>query len=112
MVPFGSCPYVQQWNLTVAQQIASRTVIEVGYAGSKGTLAHVFRQFEPAFSVVLQPGGISPDLPPQSVLWQTRWISGTRNYSRLAYHPVPCNARAWDKRTEAGCALGTPCQLR
>lgn len=36
-LPYGSYPYVQQWNLAVQQQVAPKTVIEVGYAGSKGT---------------------------------------------------------------------------
>ncbi|MGE5110969.1 MAG: hypothetical protein ACM3JB_08950 [Acidobacteriaceae bacterium] len=36
-IPYGSYPYVQQWNLNVEHQIAHKTVIEVGYAGSKGS---------------------------------------------------------------------------
>jgi Carboxypeptidase regulatory-like domain len=36
-LPYGPYPYAQQWNLNVGQQIAAKTVLEIGYAGSKGT---------------------------------------------------------------------------
>jgi hypothetical protein len=37
MDPRMRTPYVQQWNLTYQTQVASDTVLEVGYLGTKGT---------------------------------------------------------------------------
>jgi hypothetical protein len=36
-LPNEAYPYAQQWNLNVEQQFGSKTVLEVGYGGSKGT---------------------------------------------------------------------------
>lgn len=36
-------PYVQQWNLTVQHELGRNSVLEVAYAGSKGTRLYEFR---------------------------------------------------------------------
>jgi Carboxypeptidase regulatory-like domain/TonB dependent receptor-like, beta-barrel len=36
-VPDQPAPYAQQWNLAIERQFPGNTVLEVGYAGSKGT---------------------------------------------------------------------------
>jgi len=43
-LPNESYPYAQQWNLNVEQQFDSKTVLEVGYGGSKGTHLPVYQR--------------------------------------------------------------------
>ena len=38
---YGLSPYIQQWNLNVQREIAKRTVLDIGYIGSKGTRLRV-----------------------------------------------------------------------
>ncbi len=42
--PLAAPPYVQQWNLNLEQQFGPKTVLEIGYAGSKGTHLPLFQQ--------------------------------------------------------------------
>jgi len=37
VLPNESYPYAQQWNLNVEQQFGNKTVVKIGYGGSKGT---------------------------------------------------------------------------
>lgn len=36
-VPFQKYPYIQQWNLEVSRQLRGNWLVDIGYAGSKGT---------------------------------------------------------------------------
>jgi len=58
--PHWHTPYMQQWSLDVQRQLTSKTLVTVGYYGSKGT--HLIGGFElndlpPGFAIGLGPTG-------------------------------------------------------
>ncbi len=57
-------PYVQQWNVSVQQQLPTNTVLTVAYAGSKGTHLTDQRDFNQIPSL---PASLNPYLPGQVI---------------------------------------------
>ena len=43
-IPYATDPYVQQWNLNLEQQFGPKTIVEIGYAGSRGTHLPLYLQ--------------------------------------------------------------------
>lgn len=71
-------PYYSQWNLGVEQQLTSKMVLHLNYAGSKGT--HLPITYRPND---LQPRYLVP--------WAIR-VAGSRHTFRLPCR-IPCTAR-------------------
>jgi hypothetical protein len=53
-------PYIQAWNLSIQRQLPGQVVVEVAYAGTKGTRLH--RQMALNLAEPLGPSAVVPDL--------------------------------------------------
>jgi hypothetical protein len=89
--PEWNTPYMQHWSLDVQRQVAKRTLVSVGYYGSKGT--HLIGSFE---MNLVQPGRAL----------NTQCASGTAYFSQLpAPTLVPCQAANTPFYSSAGAAI-------
>ena len=85
-------PMVQQYNLTVQQQVGSSWGLEIGYVGSRGTHMPIFMEVNPTIAVLSPTPAIGPRLFPAFSL-----VRPTFSEARSWYDSLQTSARmrAW-----------------
>ena len=88
--PRGITPNSWQWNLTVEQQLARNTTIEVGYVGNTGVHLTSMEAFNPIpqaswLPSVFAQGAVQNALRPASNFGQ---IAGFARYGHASYHSL------------------------
>ena len=77
-------PYVQHWNLSVQRELGGNTVMEVAYAGSKGTKLYEFRNVNQAAPTPDPSIPIDDRRPYPFTAWLPDWCSCSSSH----YHSL------------------------
>lgn len=92
--------YVQQWNLSVQQQLPREFVVTVAYVGSKGTKLFVGQEINPA---VFIPGqSTAGNIDARRIYQGFQTIQNTQATANSTYHSLQLS---WNKRVASGFSL-------
>ena len=85
-------PMVQQYNLTVQQQVGGSWGLEIGYVGSRGTHMPIFMEVNPTIAVLSPTPAIGPRLFPAFSLVRPTFSEAKSWYDSLQ---TSARMRAW-----------------